>query len=480
TKTQVSVSGTGMEGDVITYTITVENTGNTTLTDVLVTDDNAVLDPTFVNPIPEILPGAVVTVEATHIITLDDINAGFVENSAVAAGTSPEGPVTDTSDTDTDTDGNPIADNEDTETPNGDGSTNSDPTDDPTVTPIDQAGDLTVTKSQASVSGIGTEGDVITYTITVENTGNTTLTDVLVTDDNAVLDPAFVNPIPEMLPGAVVTVEATHIITLDDVNTGFVENSAVAAGTSPEGPVTDTSDTDTDPSGNTIPNNEDTETPNGDGSTNSDPTDDPTVTTIGQVGDLTVTKSQVSVSGTGMEGDVITYTITVENTGNTTLTDVLVTDDNAVLDPAFVNPIPEMLPGAVVTVDATHIITLDDINAGFVENSAVAAGTSPEGPVTDTSDTDTDSDGNPIPNNEDTETPNGDGSINDDPTDDPTVTPIDQAGDLTVTKSQASVSGTGMEGDVITYTITVTNTGNTTLTDVLVTDDNAVLDPAFV
>ncbi|WP_271856441.1 hypothetical protein, partial [Patiriisocius marinus] len=85
---------------------------------------------------------------------------------------SPEGPVTDTSDTDTDTDGNPIADNENTETPNGDGSTNSDPTDDPTVTPIGQMGDLTVTKTQVSVSGTGMEGDVITYTITVENTGN--------------------------------------------------------------------------------------------------------------------------------------------------------------------------------------------------------------------------------------------------------------------------------------------------------------------
>ncbi len=483
TKTQVSVSGTGTLDDVITYTVTVENTGTTTLTDVEVTDDNGVIDPAFVNPIAEMLPGAVVTVEVTHIITQDDVDAGFVENSAVATGENPEGtPVTDDSDTDTDTDGNPVLDNETTETPNGDETTNMDPTDDPTVTTIGQVDELTVTKTQVSVSGTGTLNDVITYTVTVENTGNTTLTNVEVTDDNGVIDPAFVNPIAELLPGAVVTVEVTHIITQDDIDTGFVENSAVATGENPEGtPVTDDSDTDTDTEGNPVLDNETTETPDADGSMNSDPTDDPTVTTIDKIDELTVTKSQVSVSGTGMLDDVITYTVTVENTGNTTLTNVEVTDDNGVIDPAFVNPIAEMLPGAIVTVEVTHIITQEDIDSGFVENSAVATGENPEGtPVTDDSDTDTDTAGDPVVDNENTETPDGDGSTNMDPTDDPTVTDLSQLGDLTVTKSQVSISGTGMVDDVITYLVSVENTGNTTLTNVEVTDDNGILDPAFV
>ena len=120
TKTQIEVSGTGELNDVITYTITVENTGNTTLTDVLVTDDNAVLDPTFVNPIASMTPGEIVEIEVTHIITQEDLDLGYVENSAVATGSSPTGMnnVSDVSDTDTDTDGVEISDNENVETPN--------------------------------------------------------------------------------------------------------------------------------------------------------------------------------------------------------------------------------------------------------------------------------------------------------------------------------------------------------------------------
>jgi TusA-related sulfurtransferase len=293
---------------------------------------------------------------------------------------------------------------------------------------------------------------------------------VLVTDDNGVIDPAFVNPIATMAPGDIVTVEVEHVITQADIDLGYVENTAVATGETPDGtPVTDDSDTDTDTDGSPIVDNEETETPNGDDSTNMDPTDDPTVTDIEQLGELTVTKSQVSVSGTGMLGDVITYLVTVENTGNTTLSDVLVTDDNGVIDPAFVNPIATMAPGDVVTVEVTHIITQEDIDAGYVENSAVATGETPDGtPVTDDSDTDTDQAGDVIVDNEDTETPDGDGSTNTDPTDDPTVTPIAQNPSIALIKTGVfnDLDGDGCAdlGETITYTFTVVNNGNQAIT----------------
>ncbi|MGY3795915.1 DUF7507 domain-containing protein, partial [Aquimarina sp. 433] len=80
------------------------------------------------SPIASLAPGASVTVTANQTITQANIDAGFIENSATATGDSPSGTddVTDVSD----------AGDETVETPNGDGSTDSDPTNDPTVTTI--------------------------------------------------------------------------------------------------------------------------------------------------------------------------------------------------------------------------------------------------------------------------------------------------------------------------------------------------------
>jgi hypothetical protein len=78
-----AVGGTG-KWDVITYTFAVTNTGNTTLTNVVVTDPMIGLTITG-NPIATLAVGASSSViKGTYTITQADIDAGKVVNTALA------------------------------------------------------------------------------------------------------------------------------------------------------------------------------------------------------------------------------------------------------------------------------------------------------------------------------------------------------------------------------------------------------------
>src|SRR5690606_16320138 len=182
-----------------------------------------------------------------------------------------------------------------------------------------------------------------------------------------------------------------------------------------------------------------------------DPSADPEVTELNQTASISVIKSQTNATG-GL-GDLITYDIVVTNTGNTTVSNIEITDANAVITGG--NPIASLTPGASATVTAQHEITQADIDLGYVENVAIGTGDSVNGTddVTDTSDTGTDIGGNPIPNPETVETPNGDGTTNGNPTDDPTVTELNQTASIRVIKSQTNAT-LGLV-DLITYDIVI-------------------------
>ncbi|MGC4041405.1 MAG: Ig-like domain-containing protein [Flavobacterium sp.] len=317
---------------------------------------------------------------------------------------------------------------------------------------------LAVTKNgvyfDTNGDGVTNAGDEIRYTFVVTNTGNTVLTNITITDNNATVTGG---PLASLAVGASnsTTFTAVHVVTQADITAGYVYNLATATGQDPNGnPVTGTS---TDPSPcTTCP---------------ADPgCPDCTITPvlIAPNPSIAVTKDGVlfdaNNNGATNVGDEIHYTFVVINTGNTVLTNVTVTDNNATVSGG---PLASLAVGASdsSTFTAVHVLTQADITAGYVYNLATAAAQDPNGnPVSGTS-TDPTPCGCPV-------NPSCPSC---------TITPvaIPPAPSMTVTKDgvyfDANNNGITNVGDEIHYTFVVTNTGNTLLTNITVTDNNATV-----
>src|SRR5690606_34506700 len=231
---------------------------------------------------------------------------------------------------------------------------------------------------------------------------------------------------------------ATYTITQAEKDAGEVENLATATGTPPT----------TDPDNPATPITPVPSTPDPD---NPGTPGDPGIPTEVEVPSTPALElSKVATSeGPYAVDDYVNYEITVRNTGNVTLTDVVVTDNNAEIVSG--SPVASLAPNATAMVIARHQITQADIDAGIVVNQAKVTGDDPEG--------------NPTPeapsDNPDTSQPN-----------DPTVVELTQQPGLVLTKRTTS-EGPYVVGDYIRFEIAVTNTGNVTLANVVVTDDNA-------
>ncbi|MFT6006324.1 MAG: hypothetical protein ACI9SX_001298, partial [Pseudoalteromonas tetraodonis] len=87
-----------------------------------------------------------------------------------------------------------------------------------------------------------------------------------------------------------------------------------------------------------------------------------------------VKTASIGGTGTGLLGEVITYTFAVTNTGPEALTNVVVTDEMAGLVISG-NPIASLAVGVVNTdVTGTYTITQADVNLGSVTNQALGTG----------------------------------------------------------------------------------------------------------
>ena len=401
--------------DTITYTITVRNTGNTTLNGLTVTDTMDDGRTVTWGTLPE---------GVTHIADTNNLSI-----SGLASQTDVEITATYTV---VATDAGATFQNTVTVS---DGTTSETPDEPPEVTVSNP--NVSINKTVSGMSGAdnrAVEGDALTYTISVKNSGNTKL-DVAVSDDmwtagkvnSAELDGTTIDvssgsyTISGLDVGESKSITYTYTVTAEDVTNGTIDNAATA---------------DINEDGTPDAKHEITT-----------PTGEPSL-----IVDKTASEETVQV------GAPITYTIEVKNDGysvinNVVVRDTLWTEDTELTATGDVTGtyqvdedggkyyISEMKPGETLTITYTYTPT----EAGTLTNKVeVTADNLPDG-----------------------EKPSDEVTVE--------VTP-EPVSSLTVNKSLAQVNGSDYTGgkvsvgDKLTYTIQVTNTGNTTLSRVTVED----------
>ncbi|SFL45773.1 conserved repeat domain-containing protein [Loktanella salsilacus] len=429
-------------GDVVVFEITAENLGNVSLRDLTISDtftraDGSVITgavPVLADPAvagDPLLPNGTRVWTLSHTLTQVDLDAGGLVNTATVTGLDPsDAPISDVSDNGVDGDGNTA--------------------DDATVLPIAAVPGIELTKV-LTTSGL-IAGDPVVFTLTAVNTGNVSLSDIALSDtftraDGTVITgaaPVLVDPAvatDPLLPTESRVWTLSYTLTQADIDAGGLANTATVAGTLPGGVVlTDVSDNGVDGDGNTL--------------------DDPTLLPISTAPGLEVTKV-LSQTGSAV-GDVIVYQITVENTGNVTLTELVVTDtmtdmagnprDSGAVVFVSGNDARILDVGATNLFEVTYTLTQEDLDAGGLINSAVATvETTAGGVLTDSSDNGLDDDGNT--------------------TDDPTVLLLDGISSIAVTKSAGTWERRAADRVAIDFTIEVENTGTVTQTGLQVIDD---------
>jgi uncharacterized repeat protein (TIGR01451 family) len=279
-----------------------------------------------------------------------------------------------------------------------------------------QSSDLSITKS-ADIASIASPSNDITYTIKVTNTGTQTLTNVVVTDPMDSASGNIVGTVASLAPGASQTFTFSYDVTQADIdNNGAIDGTA-------DGKIHNTA-TVTDDQHITR--------------------DASTDVTVVQFSDLAVTKT-ANIASVASPSDDITYTITVTNNSNQTLTNVVVTDPMDPTSGNIVGTLASLAPGASQNFTFTYDVTQTDIN-----NNGAVDGTA-DGVIHNTA------------------TVTDDQNLTQHASANVTVV---QSSDLTISKAVTSVTGGTADkaGDVIDYTITVHNAGNVDLTGVTVSD----------
>ena len=288
--------------DRIKYIISIENTGNVTLDSLIVKDlltdgaGNALSlsespgDTATPNEwvIDSLLPGSSNALTYTVFYTIGETAAltGSIINQVDITATAPDG-----------SDVKALSDNPDTSEEG-----------DATVTPTDLIAEITVTKDE-NLIGDGELGDVIDYTVVIENTGEVPVVDIEVIDSMTVgngTTPLYLTSPPHSVtdntPWDLVTLEVGEKVTLSGfyvidqsaIDSGSVINRVFATGSDPDGQ---------DVTGDSV-----------------------AITSISQSASILVTKTASPTTDNFIVGDTITYTIGVKNIGGVNLNTLNITD----------------------------------------------------------------------------------------------------------------------------------------------------------
>jgi gliding motility-associated-like protein/uncharacterized repeat protein (TIGR01451 family) len=347
-------------GDLITFTIMVRNTGEVPVNEVVVEDPMTGLS----GSVEVLQPGDSLVYTETYMITQGDMDFGSVVNIATVSGLDPEG----------------------------------EPVYAEGISHIrtSQHPGIDIRKSASPQSYLN-PGDIIHYTIEIENTGNVSVHFINVFDP--LID--FSEYIPALAPGEIQTFSVTYIVTEEDVDLGFVFNEVFYSGGSYYCFF------------------------RVDGSAQ--------VTVFwGQTVGLSLAKT-ASAEVYSSAGEQIVYEISVQNSGDAAITDIVVEDPLTGLQ----ETITSLNPGEIIVWTEPYSVTQADLDAGFIFNRASASGFGPGmSPVSAS---------------------------------DEVTIPADQQPGMNVSKSAAQ-SSFAAAGDLITYTIVVTNAGNVTLSNILVED----------
>ncbi|WP_165314359.1 DUF7507 domain-containing protein [Agromyces protaetiae] len=379
---------TALVGETVTYTLTTLNDGLEPLT-VTDLDDPLLADLTWdddLDPPFTLAPGDSATATGTHTLTQADVDAGGVPNTATLTAQTPLGTtVSRTASADVD---------------------------------APQSPGLTVVKV-AELSGPvdPVPGTPVDFSATIENTGNVTLTGVVLSDP--LVPPGDISyewPDPAspgvLAPGEFATASAPYPITQADIDSGRVVNTAtVDASTSLGAPVHAVS-------------NEET-------------------VVIGQTAAIRIVKSAVlpPVRSLGEVGTAIPYEFEITNTGNLVLENVTAADPilGTLVYGEWPGAAGRLEPGQSVTATGSVAITQADLDRGSIENTATATGT----PT--------------VPADAPTAQSN-------------TVTVVLPSSPAIGLEKTGSVAEPVATGSTVDYVFTITNPGNLTLTGVEVSD----------